>query len=429
MEAVQEQKEKDINKINKVNQRAYIIESMLEYFISILTSGAYLAKLTTTIGISDGMTAILSSIASLAAMFQIISIFLAHKTPVKRWVLPTTVIPQALVATLYLIPFLKVGAAAPILFFAISLINQAAHNIVAPPKYDWFLSPVEPEKRGDFQAKISLVSIIGGMIFTFITGLTIDKFEEKGNLNALFLILSIVIFVIAILQMFCLIFAKSSPLEVEKKESPFKSVKTVLKNKAFVQILILNSIWAVANNITTPFLSTYQIKELGFSMSFISTVTVILSFVNMLAVFAAGKYSTKHSYSSIFKLSFVFALICFGIITFTNASNGYVLFTIYRVVNLLFGATLGVSSTSLIFAVVKDGERTSAIAFKSIITGLFGFVTTLIVSPIFTKLQNASITVFGINLFAQQILAFISFAITALLLIYYQFIADKSIPH
>ena len=57
---------------------------MFEYLISILISGAYLAKLTTTIGITDGMTAVLSSIASLAAMFQAVSIFLVHKTPEKR---------------------------------------------------------------------------------------------------------------------------------------------------------------------------------------------------------------------------------------------------------------------------------------------------------------------------------------------------------
>jgi hypothetical protein len=154
-----------------ISQKAYILESMFEYFINILISGAYLAKLTTTIGISDAMTAVLSAVASLAAMFQVISIFLAHKTPVKKWVLPTTVIPQALTATLYLVPFLNLGAAAPILFFIVILVNNAARNIVAPAKSDWFISPIEHKRRGDFQAKISIVSLIGGMIFTFLAGL------------------------------------------------------------------------------------------------------------------------------------------------------------------------------------------------------------------------------------------------------------------
>lgn len=409
----------------KLNQRAYIIESMLEYFIAILTSGAYLAKLTTTIGISDAMTAVLASVASLAATFQIFSILLAHKTPVKRWVFPMTVIPQTLVATLYLIPFLNVGAAAPILFFAITLINQAAHNIVAPPKSDWFISPIEPKEIGSFQAKNSIVSIIGGMIFTFITGFTIDKYEEEGKIDALFIILTIVIFVIAIMQMFCLLFAKSVDTKVEKKESPFKSVGTILKNKAFIHLIVINCIWSVANGITTPFLSTYQIKELGFSMGFISTVTVVLSFANILIVYFFGELSKKRSYRSIFMASYVFGLIGFGIIAFTTPSNGQVMFTIYRVINLLFGGALGVTTTALTFSLVEEGERTSALAFKSVVTGIFGFVMTLVATPIFTAIQSADITLLGTKVFAQQILAAASFVVTLVLLIYYRIFCKK----
>ena len=406
----------------RLTRGAYILESMFEYLISILASGAYLAKLTTTIGISDAMTAILSAVASLAAMFQVISIFLANKTPVKRWVLPMTAIPQALVATLYLIPFLKMGAVAPILFFIIILVNSASHNIVAPAKSNWFFSPVEPKKRGDFQAKISIVSLIGGTAFTFIAGLTIDKYEAAGNLESLFVILTVVIFILALLQMICLALAKSSPLEgKEKSSSTLGSVKAIIKNKSFMQILIISTIWAVANNITTPFLSTYQINELGFSMSFISTVTVVLNFLNVLAVYLVGKYSIKHSYALIFKASYVFGIIGFLIIIFTNAANGHVLFTIYRVFIIFFGATAGISSNALIFSVVDESERTSALAFKSVITGLFGFITTLLISPLFTLLQSKAISVFGIDLFAQQVLAIVSFFITLGLLIYYQF--------
>ena len=192
-----------------------------------------------------------------------------------------------------------------------------------------------------------------------------------------------------------------------------------MKNKRFMKFLIFNTIWAIANNITTPFLSTYQIKELGFSMSFIAAVTVALSFLNMLAVYLTGKYSIKHSYSSILFASFVFGLIGFALILFTNTVNSHVMFTIYRIFTLFFGATSSVSITSLLFSIVSENERTSALAFKSIITGLFGFVTTLLINPLFFMLQNSDITLFGVRIFAQQALALISFIITAFLIIYY----------
>ena len=250
----------------------YILEAMFEYFISLLTTGAYLAKLTTAIGISDSMTAVLSSVTSLAGMFQLISIFIAHKTPVKRWVLPLTLFTQALVSTLYIIPFLNLGAFAPVIFFFIILTSKAVGNVIAPVKTNWFLSLVDDEKRGDFQAKVNIVSLAGGMVFTLLASFTIDKFEAKQNISGAFLTLTITICILTLVQFTTLLLAREKPEKKEKGESPFKDVKSLLKNKIYKRILIVNFVWAIATNITTPFLSTYQIKELGFSMTFISVV-------------------------------------------------------------------------------------------------------------------------------------------------------------
>ena len=61
-----------------------ILEAAFEYFISIIVSGAYLAKITSSLEISDSLTGIISSFISLGCGFQIIAIFLTNKRPVKR---------------------------------------------------------------------------------------------------------------------------------------------------------------------------------------------------------------------------------------------------------------------------------------------------------------------------------------------------------
>ena len=147
----------------------------------------------------------------------------------------------------------------------------------------------------------------------------------------------------------------------------------------------------------------------------------------MFVVYFFGRYSMRHSYASIMRIAYVFALISFVFVIFSTTYNGHVLFTIYRFVNLFFGAASAVSSTSLLFMIVSESERTSAIAFNTIVTGLIGFSVTLLFSPILTALQSANIILFGARIFAQQILAFISFCITVLLLIYYQFFCHKLI--
>ena len=411
----------------KASRVAYILECMFEYFISILTTGAYLAKLTTTIGISDSMTAILSSITSLAGVFQIVSIFLAHKTPVKRWVLPITFVTQALVSTLYLIPFLGFGTAAPVIFFVIILISRAAVNVVAPAKSNWFLSLVDGRSRGNFQAKINAVSLAGGMIFTFLASMTIDNFEAEGNLSGAFTTMTVVICILAFLQILCLVIAREKPIVHEKNESPLRAVKSLGRNKIYVRLIIINAVWALANNITTPFLSTYQIKELGFSMTFISTITIIVSFLQMFVVYFFGRYSMRHSYASIMRISYLFAIISFLFIALSMPDNGKVMFTIYRLFFLFFGAASAVSSTSLLFSITEPSERTAAIAFNTILTGLIGFCTTLAVGPILEMLQEGDMILFGIRIYAQQILAVVSFVITLLLTLYYHFFFHKMV--
>ena len=67
---------KDVYKFSRL---MYILEAAFEYFISLLVTGTYLAKITSSLGISDSLTGILTAFVSLGCGFQIIALFLAHK--------------------------------------------------------------------------------------------------------------------------------------------------------------------------------------------------------------------------------------------------------------------------------------------------------------------------------------------------------------
>ena len=67
-------KEVDIYKKSRI---FYIIEAAVEYFLATFVSGAYLAKMTSAINMSDGMTGIITAFVSLGFGFQIFALFLA----------------------------------------------------------------------------------------------------------------------------------------------------------------------------------------------------------------------------------------------------------------------------------------------------------------------------------------------------------------
>ena len=71
--------EKFETKEYKLSRKAYVAQCTFEYFISILVTDAYLAKMLSHQGISDAMIGIISSFVSLAFLFQLSAIFLVDR--------------------------------------------------------------------------------------------------------------------------------------------------------------------------------------------------------------------------------------------------------------------------------------------------------------------------------------------------------------
>lgn len=165
----------------------YILEAALEYFITTAVGGVYLAKLTAYIGFSDSLTGILSAFVSLGCGFQIIAIFLAHKKPVKRWVTVLHIVSQSLFVLLYIVPLFGISAAAKAVLFVLLLLSAyIIHNIINAPKTTWYMSLVKDEKRGVFTANKEIVSLLGGVFFSWALGAMMDGFERRENMRDAF---------------------------------------------------------------------------------------------------------------------------------------------------------------------------------------------------------------------------------------------------
>ena len=318
-----------------------------------------------------------------------------------------------------MIPLLDFGTSASVIFFIVMMFARVARSIIAPAKSNWFISLIDEKKRGQFQATLTIVSLVGYIGFTFALSLIIDYFEKNGDMTGMFTTLTILIFTLTVLHAIPLIFSKEKDVVIDKKESPLKSVRKLFENVKYRKVLVMYVLWSLAANIAGPFLGTYQIKELAFSMTFIAIIDIVLTLVHIPLMYYFGRYSMRHSYSAIMRLSYIFALAAHIILALTTKSNGVVVFTIYRVTMLITSSAQGVSSTNLIFDIVPATERTSAIAVNTIIVGLIGFATTLLMSPFVDYVQSNGNVFLGINMFAQQALAVIASIVIIVLIIYY----------
>lgn len=388
----------------------YVVEALVENFIAVLTSGAFLATLTKALGINDGLTAILSSIVSLSSLFQIVTVFIAHKTPVKRWVIPMQLAAHLMLSGLYLIPVFNIKRGAGFLFFVLIVGANALKQIISSARINWFYSLVLPKRRGSFTSMLTAVSVVGQIFFSLGASALLDGFVERGNQRGAFILLTVVIFVLIVMDIIPLFISKEKPESKEKAPSPFASLKTILKNPGYRAFLIITMVGAVATGITPPFLSTYQINELGFSLSYIATIDVVVNVVWILTLLWFGRMSNKRSYAFIRRLGAIFYVLAFGVLIFTTPNNGTVLFVGYRIFIIIQGSAQAVSTRGLIFDLSTEKTRTSALAIQTMITGILSFATTLITRIFFERLQRDHAVIFGVEMQAQQVLSIVSLA-------------------
>ena len=405
----------------KSSRLLYIIEAALEYFIAIAVGTVYLAKITKQIGLSDSVTGILTSFVSLGCGFQIIAIFLAHKKPVKKWVTVFHVISQLLFSAMYFVPLLPISRTGQTALLIISLLlAQILHNAINSPKINWYMSLVDESKRGRFTANKEIVSLLGGMVFSFALGQVMDYFTESGKINTGFIICGVMLLLLTGLHTLTLVLAKEKPSE---KGNGFKLSEVI---SLFKLVFVF---WNIASYITTSFMGAYQLNDLGFTTGYSSVIIIIGSLARAVFSRPIGKFADKFSFCKMLYICFGIEALAFLVASIVAPSNGTYMFIVYYILYCVGCAGINSSIINLIYDYVDYEKRTSALALVNTASGFAGFFATLAVSPLVERVQNNGNKLFGINIYAQQALALISFVFVLLIIAYLVFVISRLKKH
>ena len=335
-------------------------------------------------------------------------------------------INQLFFALIYLVPVIDLSIELKTVFFiAFLLIGHIINNVVNSPKINWFMSLVDDNKRGSFTANKEMVSLIGGMVFSFVMGMVIDYFEETGNLNGAFIVCGISVFTLMLLHSATLIFSREKPAEENEKIPPQKLLSELIRDKNLFKVILISVLWNVAHYVATPFYGSYQIKELGFTMTFVSILSAAYAVVRTIFSKPMGKFADKYSFASMLNICFIIMLAGFVVNVFTVPANGKIFYTAYYMLYAIAMAGINSATINLIYDYVDKEKRIGALALNSTLAGFAGFFTTLAVSPLVSHIQNNGNTFWGLNVYAQQIVSAIAAILLIGLIIYLNIVVRK----
>lgn len=412
----------------KRSRKAYVAQCTFEYFISILVTDAYLAKVLSNEGISDGMIGIISSFVSLAFLFQLSAIFLVeHVKNTKRTVIFFDSVFQIMHMGLYIVPFLPLNKTIKtVIIITVILFGYLCKYAVSSMLFKWANSYVEPSKRARYSANKEMISLITGMIFTFVVGYIIDRYEEIGNIKGGFLFIAIAIFVLSIANFVSLLMIKKDTQPKEQEQTaPFKeAMKNTLGNRNFINVVILTILWDMARYTTLGFMGIFKTKDLLLTVGTVQVINIIGNLFRFFLSKPIGRYSDKTSFVKGFKLALCIAAIGFFINSFSTPDTIWcvVIFTILNAVSL---AGTNQNSMNIVYSYVDSKYFVHATAIKNSLGGIFGFLASVFASKLLETIQANGNMIFGIHLYGQQVLSMISFVLVIITIIFIKFAMEK----
>lgn len=419
MTATEFKPEKDIYRTSRIS---YIIEAALEYFIAMLISDSFLATLLTRTGVSDASAGIVTQLASLAFTMQLVSVFVRPRHGVKLLVTVLHLVNQLTFVSLYLIPGTGFPQSVKVAVFVVMFLGgHIIANIAQPYKLSWLMSLVPDKSRGRFTANKEIISLLGGMAFSYAMGAVVDHYKDIGDENMGFTLCGITIFVLAVLHTVSLVIVKEKPEETatDEKVSFGEAVRKTFTNKALLKILMIDVLWYVTTGIAVSFYGVYETNDLGFSLKFCAVITILYSLVRSGFSRFLGGLADKYSWAKMLLLCFGIAGLAFFVNIFTVPSNGKVMFTLYYCLYAVAMAGINSGLMNITFDYVPHEDRAAALGIKYALGGTVGFLSSIVGSVIVKHIQeNGNTFAFFGEVYAQQILSAIAFAVCIILVLY-----------
>ncbi len=415
----------------KRGKNLYVFEEMFTYFISIAIGGAYFAKIASSIGISQGLTGILTSFISLCSFFQVFALFFVNVKRPKKLIVTIYAVANTLFACLYLIPSMPIPSIIKhATFISFLFIGNLLYNLATAPKTSWEMSFVSESERGVFTGKKEAISLISGIVFSYLISFVIDYYESINRLEIAFIISAIAIFFITLGNFLTLILMpdREMPTISSYKNSFANTLKTMVKNRPVLKVFIVAVLYNIINCSVMGFFGTYATAMqsdygLGYTMSFIALVSMIACLLRALISKTCGIIADKYSFKVLLMICHGLYAISLASASFMSPSSSKIFYVLTYVFYALALAGTNSGRINLLYEEVALEQRMSMFAVQNAISGVMGFISAIGAGFFVDYVRSLGGKLNG--LFAQQWLAIFGVLLNVVIVLFIFFFMKK----
>lgn len=421
----------------------FIINGATATAIGSLAAGAFIATLLIHLGVSDAMNGIIAAIPTAAGLSQIFMLQITkHIRKAKFITIVSCFVARIIYVLLVVIPFMPLPVALKTwIFVVLYAVSNLLAQFVGPCSGEWFTSIIPVEGRGKFISIRDSVTIVTSSVFSLVGSGILDAFA--ANIETGFRIIGIMILILTIIDSIALNIAKEPKpgryitdngheavgsitkkhSGASKTQSLTETLKDVFSNGDFRKIIYIYLFWYGGERLVTLFINVYLVSDLHMKYTFMSVISMIAALLRAVIIPITGKIADRMSYVRTLNIGVVITALSFIACAFCMPGPyAEIMYIVYTILYQIGISVFGVGIAVLLYSVPPKNDSAKYFAVNSTVNGIMGLAVALVGGLILDVLQKANVHIFGVHIYAQQIMSIIS---TVILGIMFVFVKNK----
>ncbi len=383
----------------KKEYKKYLISSVLDTANNKIVSDSFIYAFAIYLGLTDFAIGIYAVLDTITNAIQIFAAPLFSKIgQSKKVVLINYSIYRISSVCFAFIPFISNDLSIKtLLFFIFASIYAITGEMGYITFINWRMTLIKKEDRTTFASTRNILKNTVVLVFSLIMGIILDKFTAAGYELYGFMILFIIVFMIAFIDI-TLRINTYKPEIIQEKISIKDNIIIPAKDKTFRSVLITCGLNRFAYGIGTMYLNVFLLRYLKISYIYYSLLNIILNLSDALSSKFWGNKSKERKWEKIILPMSIIFIVAFTILF--SCSNNYLIYLL-PIVYILLG--LGRASYEMydhiaIYENSKDKMQTSYVTFEKFIEGIVTIFLPILSYTIFSENNNIIRTTFALSI-------------------------------
>lgn len=416
-----------------------------------LSGGAFLVALMSEIGISDGNMGIILSVSSLAAVFQMLFMNFVQNMKKRKLFICFSNLQKIWLAFVFWIPGMMLASGMKVILFLLAFFYaQICIQVCTPAATDWIASLVPARLRGRYFALKDTVAVFVTVSGMLVVGIAFDALKKQNKLMAFEMVGGIILVLVIVnvisfsrmkeprmtltdtsgkeLHGALLQRAMRQQPQQKSKERIGRQMKRALSQGRFRMALILNCLWMFSFYIASPFNSSYQVKELGLSYTFIMVVNFLANMVRVSITPRIGRRADQIGMAKMLKYVLVFYLLGYVFMICARPGGSLVFYLLSALTTAVSWSFISIGLLGIQLECMDRESRTIQYTILAVLSGVVGFTISMAAGRLLNWLQHLQLFWHGQKIYAQQITNALGVIGVLITILYLQLVVQKVRP-